>query len=134
MKNNNFLIILFFLFSIHLLNGFENVYKVLKRSYLSRMQITHGYCGKESFGFYNEMINKYKINEYQNFQKNYESFPLLRGLFYIKDVKFEKKFILLLNFPFPNQDEFIELEGKKFEIRKLKLLEQKNNCFLYEYN
>ena len=51
------------------------------------MQTTHGYCENDSYGFYSEMVEKFKINNYIVFQENYEGYPLFRGFFYKKEKK-----------------------------------------------
>ena len=82
MKRLNFLLIIFFVFLIHYFEGFKNIYKIFNRDYISRMERTHGYCNKGSFGFYNQMVKKYNINKYNVIQQNYETYPLLRGFFF----------------------------------------------------
>ena len=134
MKNINILLVIFFIFVIHFFDGFKNIYKISKRSYESRMERTHGYCGKESFGFYNEMVKKYDINKYKVIQQNFESYPLLRGFFYEKDLRQDKKFVMILNYPNSTLPNLIEIEGANINLSKLNLIEQKNNCYLYIFN
>ncbi len=134
MKKLNILLIIFSIFLVHFFDGFKNIYKISKRSYETRMQKTHGYCGKESFGFYNEMVRKYQINNYLTLQQNYEAYPLLRGFFYKKILKKDKKFVLILNYPDSSLPNLIEVEGVKINLNDIKLLEQKNNCYLYIFN
>ena len=98
------------------------------------MERTHGYCGKESFGFYNEMVKKYDINKYKVIQQNFESYPLLRGFFYEKDLRQDKKFVMILNYPNSTLPNLIEIEGANINLSKLNLIEQKNNCYLYIFN
>ena len=131
MKKLNFLLIIFFVFLIHYFEGFKNIYKISKRDYISRMERTHGYCNNEAFGFYNQMVKKYNINKYEVIQQNYEVYPLLRGFFYEKELKKDKKFLLILNYPDSNLPDLIEVEGKKINLNEIKLLEQKKNCYLY---
>lgn len=134
MKEMNILLVIFFIFLIHFFDGFKNIYKISKRSYESRMERTHGYCGKESFGFYNEMVKKYEINKYKVIQQNYESYPLLRGFFYEKELRKNKKFVLILNYPNSTLPNLLKVEGVNINLNKLNLLEQKNNCYLYIFN
>lgn len=134
MKNINILLVIFFIFLIHFFDGFKNIYKISKRSYESRMERTHGYCGKESFGFYNEMVKKYEINKYKVIQQNYESYPLLRGFFHEKELRKDKKFVLILNYPNSTLPNLLKVERVNINLSKLNLLEQKNNCYLYIFN
>lgn len=134
MKKLNVLIIIFFIFLIHFFDGFKNIYKISKRSYESRMQATHGYCEKESFGFYNDMVQKYEINKYKVIQQNYTGYPLFSGFFYQKDLNPNKKFVLILNYPNADLPNLIKVEGKNINLSELNLLEQKNNCYLYIFN
>ena len=134
MKNINILLVIFFIFLFHFFDGFKNIYKISKRSYESRMERTHGYCGKESFGFYNEMVKKYDINKYRVIQQNFESYPLLRGLFYEKELRKDKKFVLILNYPNSTLPNLLKVEGIDINLSKLNLIEQKNNCYLYIFN
>ncbi len=131
MKKLNILLIIFFVFVIHYFDGFENTYKISKRDYNNRMERTHGYCSKESFGFYNEMVNKYQINKYKLIQQNYEAYPLLRGFFYEKELKKDKKFVLILNYPNSNLPNLLKVEGIDVNLNEIRLLEKKNNCYLY---
>ena len=80
------------------------------------------------------MVKKYEINKYKVIQENYESYPLLRGFFYEKDMRLDKKFVLILNYPYTNLPETLKVEGKEINLSNLKLLEQKNNCYLYIFN
>ncbi len=131
MKKLNILLTIFSIFLIHYFEGFKNIYKILNRDYESRMERTHGYCNKESFGFYNDMVKKYQINKYQVIQQNYEMYPLLRGFFYEKELRKDKKFILILNYPDSKLPNLIEVEGVKIGLNEIKLLEKKKNCYLY---
>jgi len=133
MSKTNILLILFFIFLIHFFDGFKNIYQISKRNYESRMQKTHGYCGKESYGFYNNMVKTYKINKYKVIQQNYESYPLLRGFFYEKNLSLDKTFILMLNYPDSNIPDSFKVEGVDVNLSELNLLQQKNNCYLYIY-
>ena len=120
MNKVNILLTIFLVFVIHYFDGFKNIYKIYKRSYESRMQSTHGFCEKESFGFYNDMVKKYEINKYKVIQENYESYPLLRGFFYEKDIRLDKKFVLILNYPYTNLPETLKVEGKEINLAKYK--------------
>ena len=135
MKRLNFLLIIFFVFLIHYFEGFKNIYKIFNRDYISRMERTHGYCNKESFGFYNQMVKKYNINKYNVIQQNYETYPLLRGFFYEKELKKDKRFVLILNYPDTKLPDLIEVERKKINLNEIKLLEQKKIViFIYLEN
>lgn len=134
MNKFNLLLVIFFVFLVHFFDGFKNIYEISKRSYENRMQRTHGYCGKESYGFYNDMVKKYNINKYFVIQQNYEGYPLLRGLFYEKKLSLDKKFVLILNYPNSNLPNSLQVEGVNINLSDLNLLEQKNNCYLYIYN
>ena len=72
MKNLNIFFLIFFIFLVHYFEGFENIYKISKRNYESRMQRTHGYCDRESYGFYRDMVRKYEINKYIIIQENFK--------------------------------------------------------------
>ncbi len=134
MNKFNILVIIFFIFLVHFFDGFKNIYEISKRSYESRMQKTHGYCERESYGFYKNMVEKYEINKYELIQQNYESYPLFRGFFYEKDLNPNKKFVLILNFPNSDLPNLIKVEGTDINLSEFKLLEQKNNCYLYIFN
>jgi hypothetical protein len=131
-KIENIIIIFILLSFIHLFNGFENTYKIIKRSYEARMQITHGYCQNDSYGFYSEMVEKFKINDFKVVQENYEGYPLFRGFFYKKDKKIDEKFYLLLNYNKSIFPEVISVEGKKILLKDLDLLFKKKNCYLFK--
>tara|TARA_B100001175_G_C18880185_1_gene343963 strand:+ start:136 stop:435 length:300 start_codon:yes stop_codon:yes gene_type:complete len=98
------------------------------------MQATHGYCEKESFGFYNDMVQKYEINKYKVIQQNYIGYPLFSAFFYQKDLNPNKKFVLILNYPNADLPKLIKVAGKNINLSEIKLLEQKNNCYLYIFN
>ncbi len=98
------------------------------------MQRTHGYCDRESYGFYRDMVRKYEINKYIIIQENFKGYPLLRGFFYEKDLLTDKKFVLILNYPDSNLPESLKVEGVNISLDELSLLEQKNNCYLYLFN
>ncbi len=131
-NKENLILIFILLFFIHLFDGFENTFKITKRSYDSRMQITHGYCENESYGFYNEMVEKFKINNYQVTQENYEGYPLFRGFFYKKDTTPNKEFYLLLNYHKSIIPDTVTVEGKKVNLNELDLLFNKKNCYLFK--
>lgn len=129
---DNFIIIIVLLTFIHLFDGFENAFKIFKRSYETRMEITHGYCQNESYGFYRDVVRKYKINNYQENQENYDGYPLFRGFFYKKKIQSNEEFYLLLNYDKSNFPEFISVEGHKINVNKLELLFNKKNCYLFK--
>ena len=134
MNKLNILLIIFFIFLIHFFDGFKNIYKISKRDYESRMQLSHGYCEKESYGFYNEMVKKHQINKYKVIQQNYEGYPLFRGFFYEKDLMQDKVFVLILNYPSTTIPNSIQVEGVNVNLSELSLLERKKNCYLYVFN
>ena len=134
MNKFNILLIIFSIFLIHFFDGFKNIYKISKRDYENRMQLSHGYCEKESYGFYNEMVKKHKINKYKVIQQNYEGYPLVRGFFYEKDLVEDKVFVLILNYPSTTIPNSIQVEGVSINLNELNLLERKKNCYLYVFN
>ena len=71
-KNLNSLLLITILLSfVHLFDGFENTFKILIRPYETRMQLTHGYCQNESYGFYSDVVKKFQINKYKVYQETY---------------------------------------------------------------
>ena len=96
------------------------------------MQITHGYCEKDSYGFYNEMVKKFKINNYSVYQENYEGYPLFRSFFYKVKSKPNEEFYMLLNFKESKIPENILVEGKNINLKNLDLVFKKKNCYLFE--
>lgn len=64
-KNFNFYLILIFLTIIFLvkLDFFKNLYFVITQNYEQRMVKIYGYCERDSFGFLNEIKNKYSFDE-----------------------------------------------------------------------
>ena len=48
-----------------------------------------------------------------------------------KELRKDKKFILILNYPDSKLPNLIEVEGVKIGLNEIKLLEKKKNCYLY---
>ena len=129
---NSFFLIIILLSFVHLFDGFENTFKILIRPYETRMQLTHGYCQNESYGFYSDVVKKYQINKYKVYQENYDGYPLFRGFFYKKKTQFDEEFYLLLNSDKQKTSEFISVEGVKINTNKLELVFNKKNCYLFK--
>ena len=129
---NSFFLIIILLSFVHLFDGFENTFKILIRPYETRMQLTHGYCQNESYGFYSDVVKKIKINKYKVYQENYDGYPLFRGFFYKKKTQFDEEFYLLLNSDKQKTSEFISVEGVKINTNKLELVFNKKNCYLFK--
>ena len=132
-KNLNSLLLIIILLSfVHLFDGFENTFKILIRPYETRMQLTHGYCQNESYGFYSDVVKKFQINKYKVYQENYDGYPLFRGFFYKKKTQFDEEFYLLLNSDKQKTSEFISVEGVKVNTNELELVFNKKNCYLFK--
>ena len=129
---NSFFLIIILLSFVHLFDGFENTFKILIRPYETRMQLTHGYCQNESYGFYSDVVKKFQINKYKVYQENYDGYPLFRGFFYKKKTQFDEEFYLLLNSDKQKTSEFISVEGVKINTNELELVFNKKNCYLFK--
>jgi len=129
---NSFFLIIILLSFVHLFDGFENTFKILIRPYETRMQLTHGYCQNESYGFYSDVVKKYQINNYKVYQENYDGYPLFRGFFYKKKTQSDEEFYLLLNSDKQKTSKFISVEGVKVNTNELELVFNKKNCYLFK--
>ena len=62
MINRNILFyLLFFIVILKYFNTPYKIYSTLKFDYKERMTQTYGFCGNESWGFYNHVIEKYNL-------------------------------------------------------------------------
>ena len=69
---------------------------------------------------------------HQEFQENYDGYPLFRGFFYKKKTQLNEEFYLLLNSDKPKPSEFISVEGVKINTNELVLVFNKKNCYLFK--
>ena len=127
---------LFFIFLIALLKFFDtpyNVYSVLNNDYDSRMEKEYGFCKNESWGFYNLVNKKFKLEGKDIKIINDEGFVTLDPLFnFKKDLKNITRYAIILNYQSENNNDIFSSKYNFLKNYKVKF--RYNNCFLLELN
>ena len=129
-----FLIIL--LFSLTILKFFNtpyNLYSISNWKYNDRMEQQYGYCGNESWGFYNFLIKKYDLSSNSIKIINDEGYVTLENLFNLKkDNSIDTKYLILLNYKSKNNEDIF---SSKYDfVKKYNIKYRYNNCYLLELN
>ncbi len=134
-------IIFFLLITIIIFQIFKlpyNFYYVYNRDYHSRMNISHGYCDKDSYGFINETLNQFKIFESFPLRKIYYPTPGLEGLLKKTNAGFNERFIFILNYAQKEDEDLNDIISKKLKIKNFEvdlsnynLVKRSGNCFFW---
>lgn len=131
-KNILFFLI-FFLVVLKFFNTFYNSYSIFLWNYDKRMTESYGYCKNESWGFYNDVIKKYDLENKKINIINNEGFVKLDALFNnlnISDKDYE--YLIILNFQSENDQDIYNMNVEGIENFKIKY--RFNNCYLLELN
>jgi hypothetical protein len=135
MKQKNFII--FFLLIIFIFQFFKlpySTYNLLKWDYKNRMAQNYGYCERESWGFYDYVIERFKLKDKSITVINYEGHVTLEFLFNFENAvgehyqeKKKSDYFLITNFESSNDETIFD----KFEdLKNYKVLYRYNNCYL----
>lgn len=135
MKQKNFII--FFLLTIFIFQFFKlpySTYNLLKWDYKDRMTQNYGYCERESWGFYDYVIENFKLKDKSITVINYEGHVTLEFLFNFENAvgeyyqeKKKSNYFLITNFESSNDETIFD----KFEdLKNYKVLYRYNNCYL----
>ena len=109
-----------------------NFYSILNWNYNERMEQNYGYCENESWGFYNFVLEKFKLENEKITIINKKGNVTLENLFNIKKNNFESSnYLILLNYISEN-DENIN-QAKFFETKDFEIIYRYNNCYLIKY-
>jgi hypothetical protein len=127
-KNKFYLIILLLVF-LSVTHFFYNFYALNMRDYNERMLRTYNYCGGVSYGFINNISDKYLKNEKKIYIINFELNPSSYGLFYNTKIDKNKINLILLNFDIKNKE---ILRKEKINLDQYQLIDKDKNCFFYK--
>jgi len=135
MKQKNFII--FFLLIIFIFQFFKlpySTYNLLKWDYKNRMTQNYGYCERESWGFYDYVIERFKLKDKSITVINYEGHVTLEFLFNFENAvgehyqtKRKSDYFLITNFESSNNETIFD---KFEELKNYKVLYRYNNCYL----
>lgn len=135
MKKENFII--FLLLIIFIFQFFKlpySAYNLLKWDYKNRMIQNYGYCGRESWGFYDYVIQRFKLKDKSITVINYEGHVTLEFLFNFENAvgehyqeKKKSDYFLITNFESSNNETIFD---KFEELKNYKVLYRYNNCYL----
>jgi len=135
MKQKNFII--FFLLIIFIFQFFKlpySTYNLLKWDYKNRMAQNYGYCERESWGFYDYVIERFKLKDKSITVINYEGHVTLEFLFNFENAvgehyqtKRKSDYFLITNFESSNNETIFD---KFEELKNYKVLYRYNNCYL----
>ena len=135
MKKENFII--FLLLIIFIFQFFKlpySAYNLLKWDYKNRMTQNYGYCERESWGFYDYVIERFQLKDKSITVINYEGHVTLEFLFNFENAvgeyyqeKKKSDYFLITNFESSNDETIFD----KFEdLKNYKVLYRYNNCYL----
>ncbi len=132
-NKNIFFYLLFFIVIMKFFNAPYNIYSTIKFDYKERMTQTYGFCGNESWGFYNHVIEKFNLKK-QKIHIINNNFVHMAALFNEIDYTAEKnpKLLMLLNFQSKNDETIYSY--KLDNIDKYSIKYKFNNCYLLELN
>ena len=130
---NFFFFLIFFLVIFKFFNTFYNSYSIFIWDYSNRMTQAYGFCKNESWGFYNHVIEKYKLKNQKINIINDEGYVRLDALFKNIDiVNKDYKYLIILNYQSENSQDIYSSKIKNIENFSIKY--RFNNCYLLELN
>ena len=137
MKPTNIKIILLMIsFTFIIMKFFNtpyNIYSLLLSKYETRMIQQYGYCQNESWGFYNDVVNKFNINNNEVRIYNDEGFVTLENLFNLRiNNNIITKYVLILNYQSVNDESIYD--SKFSSVKNYKIIHRLNNCYFMELN
>jgi len=93
----------------------------------------YGYCQNESWGFYNDVINKFNINNDEVRIYNDEGFVTLENLFNLRiNNNITTRYMLILNYQ--NVSDESIYDSKFSSVKSYKIIHRLNNCYFMELN
>lgn len=123
-----FILLILFIFQLFKLP--YSSYNLIKWNYENRMTQMYGYCEKESWGFYNYVIEEYNLKNKSINIKNDEGHVTLEFLFNInKTDKIDSKYYLILNYQSSDNETIFDNDNFK-ELKDYRILHRYNNCYL----
>ena len=126
------LVIILILVIFKYFNTPYNFYSILNWSYNDRMEQNYGYCENESWGFYNFVLEKFKLENEKITIINKKGNVTLENLFNIKKNNFESSnYLILLNYISENEENINQ--AKFFETKDFEIIYRYNNCYLIKY-
>mgnify|MGYP001171845600 FL=1 len=137
-QKNLFISFLLVLFIFHFFKLPYSTYNLLKWDVENRMTQSYGYCERESWGFYNHVINKFDLKDKTIKIINHQGHVTLEFLFNLEKSSGEHyrlsnenqkdiNYYLILNYQSTN-DESIFDNFKN--LKDYKILYRYNNCYL----
>lgn len=126
-KNENLKVFfIFFVIIFSILKFFNtpyNIYSIINWNYGERMTQNYGYCEKESWGFYNDIVDKYKLKGEEIHIINFAGSVTLENLFEIQNSKKKDvKYFILLNL----------ITNEDYKIYKDIILDNYNEVYKYD--
>jgi hypothetical protein len=120
-------IVFFFLMLIfaHNYRFFFNVYDLINVNYQKRLIRFHGNCGKESFGFIDQMYKKHSIITNVKIT-NYQDFPSSSAFFFRLENLNNDDYLIVLN------KNYLELKNENKFLLNWKLLDSEDNCYFFK--
>ena len=129
MKQKNLIIsclLILFLFQFFKLPF--SAYNLLIWDTRERMTQSYGYCERESWGFYDYVIKKFKLEDKTINIINHEGHVTLEYLFNIdRSINEQTNYYLILNYESSNNESIFDNYKK---LRDYKILYRFNNCYL----
>ena len=127
---NLFIIFILVLFVFQIFKLPYSSYNVFKWDYENRMTQAYGYCEKESWGFYDYVINKFNLKNKSINIINDEGHVTLEFLFNInKSDKINSKYYIILNYQSTDNEIIFDSDDFK-NLKNYKILHRHNNCYL----
>tara|TARA_B100000787_G_scaffold147573_1_gene118593 strand:+ start:649 stop:1095 length:447 start_codon:yes stop_codon:yes gene_type:complete len=134
--------IIFIFFFIYVSQVFKipyNFHVINQRNYESRMNIAHGNCDKESYGFITATIKEFKIKKNEvplSLSLDHYS-PEIWGLLKPHKKKYNKKYIFILNY-FGNfndlKNKTISMNDHMINLNDYSLAKKFGNCYFWIKN
>ena len=135
-RNKIKIIFFFIIVSLIVLKFFNtpyNFYSLLNWNYEKRMEQNYGFCGNESWGFYNFASKKFDLEKEEINLINDQNFVTPERLFNkIKTDSKKTKFLMILNYQSQNDENIFNSKYDFLSNYKIKL--KYNNCYLLELN
>ena len=128
-KNLTIEIFLSLFFIIYFFQLPLNFYSISKYNYEKRLELQHGFCENEGYGYMKKVYNKFKLVNVKSY--NFKDYPNDSSVFfYKKNIQFDKSRIIILNYDKFNKENNLTLKKLFGNFKIIDNFEDK--CFLIE--
>ena len=134
LNKNYFLYFIFFILIIKFFNTPFATYNIIKFNYKERMTSAYGFCGKESWGYYDYIVKNFNLENNEVRVENKAGFVRVHKLFPELNISsnYNSQYLIVLNLQTKDNQTIFNSDIKN--INKYYIKNRFGNCYLLELN